>query len=78
MTTYTKYTRPRFRIKLSLNHFRFEFSGHGHYKVVYTNPINFKQFSTVTNDMQLIDATKNSDQPKFSNLIRLKKLCINN
>ena len=77
MATYTKTTRPRFRVKLSLEHFRFEFSGHGHYKVIYTNPISFRRYETITNDMPLIDATKNCDEPTFQDLISLKKLCIN-
>jgi len=55
--------------------FRFLFNGRGHYKVIYTSPKTLKEFSTITDNMQLIDATKNCESPTQANLIHLKKLC---
>lgn len=53
----------------------FSFAGHGHYKVTYTSPVTGKKWSTVTHDMPLIDATKNAENPKKCDLIRLKNAC---
>lgn len=61
--------------KICISDFRFEFSGYGHYKVTYTSPVTRKSWSVVTNDMQLIDDTKNEDNPKISRLNDLKKIC---
>jgi hypothetical protein len=52
--------------------FQFLHSGHGHYKVIYTSPATSKKWAKVTNDMPLIDATKNEDVPKRKNLEYLK------
>ena len=60
---------------ISIYDFSFKFSGYGHYEVTYTSPSTKKTWSTVTNNMPLIDATKNSDSPKKSDLIRLKNAC---
>jgi hypothetical protein len=60
---------------ISLNDFTFKFAGYGHYEVTYTSPKTRKEFTTVTNNMPLIDATKNSDSPKIKDLNELKKLC---
>lgn len=59
---------------ISINDFRFEFSGYGHYKVTYTSPNTGKAWTAVTNNMPLIDATKNAEYPKNKDLFRLKKL----
>lgn len=63
---------------IQLSDFRFQFSGYGHYKVTYTSPITGKQWTTTTNNMPLIDETKNAEQPKIKDLIRLKNICKNN
>lgn len=58
-----------------LSNFKFEFSGYGHYKVTYTSPKTGKQWRTVINNMPLIDATKNADNPLQKDLKHLKTLC---
>jgi hypothetical protein len=55
--------------------FQFFFSGHGHYKVIYESPTTGKKWAKVTNDMPLIDATKNEDAPKRKDLEMLKFIC---
>jgi hypothetical protein len=60
---------------LSITNFNFYFVSYGHYKVTYTNEKNGKQYSKITTDMQLIDATRNEDSPKQKDLQRLKKIC---
>lgn len=62
-------------MKTKISDFRFEFTGHGHYKVTYTSPVTGKQWIRVTSDMPLIDATKNADEPKQSDLNHLKSFC---
>lgn len=57
--------------------FKFQISGYGHYKVTYTSPTTGKQWTTKTNDMSLIDATKNADEPKQKDLDALKRICKN-
>lgn len=61
---------------IQLSDFRFEFKGYGHYKVTYTSPVTRKEFSATTNDMPLIDATKNADEPKVKDLKELKSLSL--
>jgi len=55
--------------------FQFLFSGHGHYKVIYTSPVTGKKWTKVTSDMPLIDSTKNEDAPKRKDLEMLKFIC---
>ena len=62
---------------ISINDFNFQFSGYGHYRVTYTSPATGKQWSTTVNDMSLIDATKNAEEPKREDLEGLKRLCKN-
>lgn len=62
-------------MKTELTDFRFEFTGYGHYRVIYTSPTTGKQWSMTTNNMPLIDATKNEDFPKRKDLESLKRLC---
>lgn len=57
--------------------FQFLFSGHGHYKVIYTSPVTGKKWTKVTSDMPLIDATKNEENPKTKDLEMLKFICKN-
>lgn len=64
--------------KISITDFRFEFRGYGHYKVTYTSPVTGKQWTATTNDMPLIDDTKNSDDPKRKDLELLKRMCKSN
>jgi hypothetical protein len=60
--------------KISISDFSFLPSGYGHYKVTYTSPTTGKQWAKVTNNMPLIDATKNADEPKRKDLEELKYL----
>ena len=63
-------------MKLQLSDFDFQMSGHGHYKVTYTTPSRGLVYSAVTNNMPLIDATKNcEDAPKMDDLIALRNTC---
>ena len=64
-------------MKTQINNFTFKIGGYGYYWVTYTSPITNKQWSTVTNNMPLIDATKNAENPKIKDLNELKKLCKN-
>lgn len=59
--------------RISIYDFTFEFAGYGHYKVTYTSPATGKEWSRTTSDMQLIDATKNADEPKRKDLEELKR-----
>lgn len=61
--------------KISISDFSFRFVGRGAYSVTYQSPITFKCWSVRTTDMPLIDATKNTDNPKKIDLIRLKNAC---
>ena len=63
------------KTSIKLSDFSFQFTGHGHYKVTYTSPVTGKSWSHTTSDMQLIDATKNSDSPKIKDLQELKRVC---
>ncbi len=64
--------------KTQLSDFYFQFAGSGHYKVTYTSPVTGKSWTTVTNNMPLIDATKNADErPTQDSLNRLKSECKN-
>ena len=61
--------------RVSLLDFTFEFRGYGHYRVIYESPKTYKRWSIVTDDMPLVDATKNSEGPTQKDLNRLKALC---
>lgn len=50
-------------------------SGYGHYKVTYQSPITMREWTITTNNMPLIDATRNSDSPKLKDLEQLRRLC---
>ena len=60
---------------ISISDFYFSPSGYGHYEVTYTSPVTFKEFTAITNNMPLIDCTKNSDSPKIKDLEQLKRVC---
>lgn len=64
--------------KISITDFSFRIAGHGHYKVTYTSPTTNRQWTTTTDDMTLIDATKNAVSPKRKDLEALKYICKNN
>ena len=66
------------KAKISISDFNFLFSGYGHYKVIYTSKKTNKEYKITTNNMPLIDATKNEDSPKIKDLNELKRLCKNN
>lgn len=68
---YRKYAR------VSLSDFRFAPAGYGHYKVTYTSPVTGKAWTATTNNMPLIDLTKNADEPKRKDLEALKYLVKN-
>lgn len=61
--------------QISISDFSFRFVGYGTYSVTYQSHVTKKTWSTRTNDMRLIDATKNSENPKKIDLIKLKKAC---
>lgn len=65
------------KTRISILDFKFMIAGYGHYRVTYTSPVTGKQWSTTVNDMPLIDATKNCDNPKQKDLESLKWLCKN-
>ena len=62
-------------MKTRITDFKFELKGYGHYKVTYTSPVTGKTWETITSDMTLIDATKNTDCPKRKDLEQLKRIC---
>jgi hypothetical protein len=61
--------------KTTISDFTFVFAGYGHYTVTYTSPITGKKWTHTTNNMPLIDNTKNSDNPKQNELECLKRMC---
>jgi hypothetical protein len=61
----------------TISNFQFIFSGHGHYRVIYTSPVTGKKWTKVTDNMPLIDATKNEENPKRKDLELLKFICKN-
>jgi hypothetical protein len=57
--------------------FNFSDSGFGHYIVTYTSPKTGKKWSKVIDQMDLIDRTKNEDNPKKNDLKILKYIIKN-
>jgi len=55
--------------------FTFLFKGYGHYRVFYTSPVTGKTWTKLTDNMPLIDATKNEENPKRKDLEMLKFIC---
>jgi hypothetical protein len=45
--------------------------------VTYTSPVTGKQWTTAIDDMSIIDATKNNENPKKKDLEMLKWICKN-
>ena len=64
-------------MKTTLRDFDFRPSNYGHCRVTYTSPKTGKQWSRTTTDMELVDNTKNSDEPKRKDLELLKRFCKN-
>jgi len=62
-------------MKTQITDFNFQFSGYGHYKVTYQSRVTGKRWTVTTNNMPLIDATKNAETPKRKDLEELKRLC---
>jgi hypothetical protein len=60
--------------QISISDFSFLPSGYGHYRVTYRSPVTFKEWTTVTNNMYLIDLTKNAEEPKRKDLEQLKRI----
>ena len=65
------------KTKTSIYDFSFSLVGYGKYLVVYTSPSTSKQWRAHVTNMCLIDATKNSDDPKAKDLSALKFICKN-
>lgn len=63
------------RNRISLRDFSFMPAGHGRYLVTYTSPATGKEWTATITDMTLIDATKNSPDPKAKDLEWLKYYC---
>jgi len=63
------------KTKISKPDFCFKYAGSGYYYVTYTSPKTGIKWSTVINDKKLIDATKNSENPKIEDLENLKQYC---
>lgn len=61
--------------KIERTDFRFLLTGYGHYKVTYTSPVTGKQWAVTINDMTLIDATRNTEEPLKKDLEILKRKC---
>ena len=61
-------------MKTEITDFTFITAGYGHYKVTYTSPVTGKRWTKTTNNMPLIDATKNADEPRRKDLNELKRL----
>jgi hypothetical protein len=62
---------------MKITDFKFKYASYGLYEVTYTSPKTNKQYKTITNNMPLIDATKNSENPKIKDLNILKYTCKN-
>jgi hypothetical protein len=60
---------------IQITDFDFRPAGHGHYRVTYTSPKTCKKWSVVTDNMSIIDSTKNEDNPKIKSLLHLKRVC---
>jgi hypothetical protein len=61
--------------KISKSDFQFKLAGYGHYIVTYISPVTGLYWTKTIHDMTLIDATKNSDNPKRCDLEMLKRVC---
>ena len=55
--------------------FTFTQKGYGRYDVTYTSPKTSKKYTCSLTDMTIIDATKNQESPRQSDLKYLKQMC---
>ena len=62
-------------MKTTIKDFTFKMRGYGHYHVTYTSPVTGKTWNCVTDNMDLIDRTKNADNPTQVELNALKRRC---
>lgn len=62
-------------MKISKSDFTFIYSGHGNYQVTYHSPTTKRLWQKKTNNMPLIDATMNEENPKLKDLNILKTFC---
>lgn len=65
------------KTRIQKTDFDFRPAGYGRYDVTYTSPATGKQWTAEITDMELIDATKNADEPKVRDLEALKYHCKN-
>lgn len=59
--------------KINVADFTFSPAGYGHCKVTYTSPKTGKKWALTIDDMSLIDATKNEENPKRKDLEALRR-----
>lgn len=62
---------------ISIYDFSFKLIGSGVYRACFESPVAGRKWYTAITDMTLVDATKNSDNPKVKDLIALKRACKN-
>ncbi len=60
---------------ISKSDFQFVFKNYGLYSVTYTSPRTGKSWQAMTNNMYLIDRTKNTEEPTIKDLNSLKSIC---
>ena len=63
------------KTRISKSDFTFLPAGHGQYNVTYQSPRTGIKWTTLITDMELIDAIKNSENPKIEDLEKLKIFC---
>ena len=63
------------KTKETIYNFDFQQKGYGRYEVTYTSPVTGKKWTAEITDMELIDSTKNADDPKRCDLEELKRAC---
>jgi hypothetical protein len=59
--------------KIKCTDFSFRPAGSGHYYVTYQSPATCKKWIALIDDMELIDAVKNTDNPERKALNELKR-----
>lgn len=61
--------------KIDITDFTFRPVGFGIYQVIYESPVTGRRWTTIVDDMTIIDATRNADTPKIKDLEMLKRIC---
>jgi hypothetical protein len=61
-------------MKTSISDFNFRIVSYGNYRVTYTSPFTGKVWVKNINNMELIDRTKNADEPTQKVLNILKRI----